>query len=743
MYSNGGFEADMFDGSYQAKSTAQRQPPLKSAAVSTSRFHHAGGVWGFRGFDVETDTAAVVKHNGAPDSSAKAQDAASQSKCRKCCKRFGSIMLSQLGTFVIVIFYVVMGGFLFQYLEIGEPTAMLFKAFYLNICCCKCFIKRKCPEEKAVEESIREQQRQQSSWTTADESGKMPPAKVKDLVVVEEDDEEDDEEEDIVNIPISVTILLLILYILLGAAVFRIWEKWTLIEGTYFSFITLSTIGFGDYVPGKDGPFNSMTVITELLVGALYCFFGLTVLSMCINLIQDEISAKFHWIGLKLGMVKRVEQPSDDESDDESSTDTIMLSHLGTLTLVIIYLIMGGFLFNYLEETNEKSACSIAYSKYEAKRNEATDRVYNIAQGANSSLSKSAILSQLEVFAKDIYTLSVDPTKNCSTIGTVDNPANWVLANAIYFCTTIVTTIGYGHISPTTQWGQIICMIYAILGIPLMLLFLTKIGEPTAMLFRSFYLNICCCKCFVKRRHPAQSAGEQQQTEWRNVEDGGDGQAKQPPPKVGTVLVVEEDDNDDDFDDEVVNIPITVTIMLLILYILVGAAVFTAWEKDWTLVEGTYFSFITLSTIGFGDYVPGRNGPFDDVSVIMELLVGAIYCLFGLAMLSMCMNLIQDEITAKLRWIGNKMGIKTKSSEDEEEDEDESSCCHSDDSSDACSSDEANLPDYNGTNGRSAATRRTGRSRTSTMGKSAKRVTAGQLSARQMSARQVIGDSSA
>ncbi|PAA71997.1 hypothetical protein BOX15_Mlig032347g1 [Macrostomum lignano] len=448
MYSNGGFEADMFDGSYQAKSTAQRQPPLKSAAVSTSRFHHAGGVWGFRGFDVETDTAAVVKHNGAPDSSAKAQDAASQSKCRKCCKRFGSIMLSQLGTFVIVIFYVVMGGFLFQYLEvenevsscqtkydkylskrneavdriynmaqngknavaakasifteisdfakdiytlsmdprlncstlgqgdnipywnfanaayfcvtvittigyghiapgtswgqivcmiyailgiplmllfltkIGEPTAMLFKAFYLNICCCKCFIKRKCPEEKAVEESIREQQRQQSSWTTADESGKMPPAKVKDLVVVEEDDEEDDEEEDIVNIPISVTILLLILYILLGAAVFRIWEKWTLIEGTYFSFITLSTIGFGDYVPGKDGPFNSMTVITELLVGALYCFFGLTVLSMCINLIQDEISAKFHWIGLKLGMVKRVEQPSDDESEDESSTDS-------------------------------------------------------------------------------------------------------------------------------------------------------------------------------------------------------------------------------------------------------------------------------------------------------------------------------------------------------------------------------------------------------------------------------------
>ena len=42
----------------------------------------------------------------------------------------------------------------------------------------------------------------------------------------------------------------------LGALLFASFEGWTPMQGAYFSFITLSTIGFGDLVPGieaKDG----------------------------------------------------------------------------------------------------------------------------------------------------------------------------------------------------------------------------------------------------------------------------------------------------------------------------------------------------------------------------------------------------------------------------------------------------------------------------------------------------------
>jgi hypothetical protein len=35
----------------------------------------------------------------------------------------------------------------------------------------------------------------------------------------------------------------IVAYILLGALIFSAWEQWTFLEGAYFSFITLTTIG--------------------------------------------------------------------------------------------------------------------------------------------------------------------------------------------------------------------------------------------------------------------------------------------------------------------------------------------------------------------------------------------------------------------------------------------------------------------------------------------------------------------
>ena len=40
----------------------------------------------------------------------------------------------------------------------------------------------------------------------------------------------------------------------------------------------------------------------------------------------------------------------------------------------------------------------------------------------------------------------------------------WHLINAVLFCLTVVTTIGYGHIFPVTWEGQIFCICYATVG---------------------------------------------------------------------------------------------------------------------------------------------------------------------------------------------------------------------------------------------------------------------------------------
>ncbi len=51
-------------------------------------------------------------------------------------------------------------------------------------------------------------------------------------------------------------LLVLLLYILLGTILFSTWEDWDYLDGAYFCFTSLMTIGFGDFVPGNEYIYN-------------------------------------------------------------------------------------------------------------------------------------------------------------------------------------------------------------------------------------------------------------------------------------------------------------------------------------------------------------------------------------------------------------------------------------------------------------------------------------------------------
>jgi hypothetical protein len=57
------------------------------------------------------------------------------------------------------------------------------------------------------------------------------------------------EVDDEFNLPISVAIVILVIYIFVGAVIYWTWENWGFFESFYFVFISMSTIGFGDFVP--------------------------------------------------------------------------------------------------------------------------------------------------------------------------------------------------------------------------------------------------------------------------------------------------------------------------------------------------------------------------------------------------------------------------------------------------------------------------------------------------------------
>ena len=74
--------------------------------------------------------------------------------------------------------------------------------------------------------------------------------------------------------------------------------------------------------------------------------------------------------------------------------------------------------------------------------------------------------------------------------------------------------------------------------------------------------------------------------------------------------------------------PITVNVFVVTVYLLLGGLIFSNWE-GWQFYSAVYFSFVTLSTIGFGDLVPGTNIGQSATVVAVKMMVTNIYTIFG------------------------------------------------------------------------------------------------------------------
>jgi len=106
-----------------------------------------------------------------------------------------------------------------------------------------------------------------------------------------------------ITVPISITLFILIGYLVMGGVLFKTLEGWNLMDGIYFGFITLTTIGLGDFVPGNSlkGSDDESQYVLVLL--SMWLLFGLSLVIMSINLMQEEIFSKTKKLGARLGLI--------------------------------------------------------------------------------------------------------------------------------------------------------------------------------------------------------------------------------------------------------------------------------------------------------------------------------------------------------------------------------------------------------------------------------------------------------
>lgn len=214
----------------------------------------------------------------------------------------------------------------------------------------------------------------------------------------------------------------------------------------------------------------------------------------------------------------------------------------------------------------------------------------------------------------------------------------------------LLVVTGYGNITPHTVWGKITTIFYAIAGMPLFLLYLSNIGDILAKSFKWTYAKICLCRGCRMKKQTAEEDWQMEDIQCQVPQDletdnvnAGDGQWGN-----GNDNETQADGEEGEGEDtETVTVPITLCLAIMVGYVCGGAVLFSEWE-DWDFLDGSYFCFISLSTIGFGDMVPGDRF-YASESVDLSFIFCAMYLMLGMALIAMCFNLMQEEVVHKIK----------------------------------------------------------------------------------------------
>ncbi|KAL4239048.1 hypothetical protein ACF0H5_003751 [Mactra antiquata] len=247
--------------------------------------------------------------------------------------------------------------------------------------------------------------------------------------------------------------------------------------------------------------------------------------------------------------------------------------------VVAIYLCLGALVFQLMEGGPETR-----------RREDLKKYIHNFIN--NHTCLSPDDLSQFidEIISEAEFTHGTLKNKSVTT--------RWDFTGSFSFVVTVATTIGYGNMAPHTEIGKMICIGYALIGIPLTFLMLQGLGQHLTLLSnRVNSLKLCS-----KR------------------------------PDLNKYL----------------NMVLIILIGVSLLF--VGPTVLFMNVEGWNMMDAIYYCFVTLSTIGFGDFIPAlsenRFSGRGEAGTIYRI-VAYVWILFGLAYVALIISYISNILVKK------------------------------------------------------------------------------------------------
>lgn len=291
-----------------------------------------------------------------------------------------------------------------------------------------------------------------------------------------------------------------------------------------------------------------------------------------------------------------------------------MCTQVGVGSLLVVYAIMGAFAFISIEGELGKGTVNMTVGIHDSTVVKLWLHTYKY-NTLNRTLWARDIDKTLILFQNDIVDAIIKDGYDDQSPMEI-----WTFPASLMYCLSVFTMIGYGHMTPKTVPGKISTILYAVIGIPLYIVYFMNMGRVFAKTFKFLYRSLYRCLNRDRRANDEETrlAG------WEEP----------------TILV-----------------PSTACIWVMVLYIIFGTIMFAEWEH-WSYLNSCYFSFTSLAKIGIGDLVPGigLHGNTEDYAT--KLIINCMYLLIGMGLIAMCYRLMKEEFLLKINTLNEEFKEK-------------------------------------------------------------------------------------
>jgi len=327
-------------------------------------------------------------------------------------------------------------------------------------------------------------------------------------------------------------------------------EGWGRLSGFWFAFVTTTTIGLGDFAPSAGATRDSPATYVFIFGGI--ALFGTLVLSV-VGL-RGRGAVTDHVGKARAELVEGGGRRRSGGCCERLRRVGASVRALQSWVTIFAYTLFGGAAMSAIEGGGSALTTDL-FSKSLGSLQPGGD-TYNIVADTAREAASSDYSFSLSTGIHKVLAL-LDATGTCPPPD--EAQLRWSLLPAAKYAFSLITTIGWGDLSPKTSAGKLFSMPFALLGF---WLFASASAATADLIHRRILRNLLRSK--QQRHGPCDSACFRLRYAW-------------------------------------------VGMSMLVVWWMLATLIFAATE-EWAFGECAWFTIVSITTVGFGDFSPGFRG---------------------------------------------------------------------------------------------------------------------------------------